>query len=76
MTEGKAGLPEAGKGGEAHWIQCKALDDFFPVINDLGIILFNPLNHTLLLVPRSRRQERMRWLNSITDSRDMNLSKL
>ena len=30
----------------------------------------------LLLVPRRREQERMRWLGSITDSVDMNLSKL
>lgn len=46
MTEGKAGLPQArNEREEKHWIQCKALDYFFPVINDLGIDydLFNPL---------------------------------
>ena len=38
------------------------------------------LEKTLMLgkteVKRRRRQQMMRWLNSITDSMDMNLSKL
>ena len=40
----------------------------------------NPLEKTLMLGKiegkRRRRWERMRWLDSITDSVDMNLSKL
>ena len=40
----------------------------------------NSLEKNLMLgkteVKRRRRQQMMRWLNSITDSMDMNLSKL
>lgn len=43
-TEGTAGSPRAGdEREEKHWIHCGALDCFFPVISDLGIVLFNPL---------------------------------
>ena len=44
MTEGRAGSPQArDEREEKHWIHCRALDYFFPVISDLGIVLFNPL---------------------------------
>ena len=40
----------------------------------------NPLEKTLMLGKlegkRKREQQRLEWLNSITDSMDMNLSKL
>ena len=44
------------------------------------LIRANPLEKTLILGKiegrRRRGQQRIRWLDSITDSRDMNLSKL
>ena len=44
VTEGRAGSPQArDEREEKHWIHCRALDYFFPVISDLGIVLFNPL---------------------------------